>query len=340
MKWRNVGFVAACALGLLALGFGGGVLVVSSTVPPSLAGPAVSERTPVSELDFADPRAVDVEVTEAAPLTLPTKAAGTITAATCKTGGELLSGVSTFAVQGTGLINLATDEPLWRPLHVGDRGNDVAALQKELVRLGQDISVDGVFGTRTLKAAAVVIPAVRHADHVDPAQVLWLPATEAEILSCPVHRGEDVNAGDPLVEIDSGGTGVIVSKLAEDALPGPRELVVDDLIIPLSGEGEIDDAALRAELLETDAYRGTKGESAVTKLPGTARLSETVKVSSVPPSAILQGEGGEVCVTDGAKTIHVRIVGSELGQSFVMFEEGTALAEVLVAPTADSASCR
>lgn len=340
MKWRNVGFVAVCALCLLALSFGGGLLVVSSTVPPSLAGPAVSDRTPVSEQDFADPRAVDVEVTEVPPMSLPTNVDGTITAAACRAGGELLSGESTFAVQGTGLINLATDEPLWRPLHVGDRGDDVAALQKELVRLGQDIPVDGVFGARTLKAAAVVIPAVRHADHVDPAQVLWLPAREAEILSCPAHRGEDVMVGDPLVEIDGGGTGIIVSRLSEDALPGPRELVVDDLIIPLSGEGDIDNAGLRADLLATDAYRGAKGESAVTKLPGTARLSETVKVSSVPPSAILQGEGDMTCVTDGAKTIPVRIVGSELGQSFVLFEGSTAPDEVVVAPVAVSASCR
>jgi hypothetical protein len=45
-------------------------------------------------------------------------------------------------------------------------------------------------------------------------------------------------------------------------------------------------------------------------------------VSSVPPSSIIALDGSGGCVESGGDLFHVRVVGSQLGQTFVQFEQG------------------
>ena len=99
---------------------GGGqrqILIARQPVPGSLVEAQTLAAAPVSHRDFADGRrSLDIDREK--------------------------------------IIALATDTPLWRPLERDMRGADVAALQKELARLGYDVRESGVMDWSTRFAAA------------------------------------------------------------------------------------------------------------------------------------------------------------------------------------------
>jgi hypothetical protein len=65
------------------------------------------------------------------------------------------------------------------------------------------------------------------------------------------------------------------------------------------------------------------GDSAPPKpTAATLALAEPTRVSSVPPSSIIALDGSRGCVESGGDLFHVRVVGSQLGQTFVQFEQG------------------
>jgi hypothetical protein len=315
-----------------------GVLFMSPSTPPSLDKAATLDRVPVGSHRFTDQRTIELEITETPPYVTSARTSGTITSSSCVAGGTITSGASTFEINGIPLVNLATEIPLWRRLVVGAHGDDVRSLQSELVRLGASIDIDSVVGPETLAALRKLVPAIGDSRSIDPALVVWLPASELQAVSCPAQVGRDVTSGDPLVEFAGSGTNVLITSLPQDLLPGAREIVIDDVVIPLFEDMRVEDAELRQRLLRTDAYRAVREEGEVARVPTALRLVEAVQVSSVPPSSVFQ-RGGSSCVAAPFAVHRVTVVGSALGQSFVVFE-GDIPQEVFVHPEEAGQGCR
>jgi hypothetical protein len=68
-------------------------------------------------------------------------------------------------------------------------------------------------------------------------------------------------------------------------------------------------------------------------------LAAPITVSVVPPAALYALDGEHGCVTSGDEPLAVRIVGSELGQSFVVFDAADPPRTVDLSPRR-GASCR
>lgn len=342
MKAGNVrrnGLIALLGSLLLGCALTVGVLLSTPTNPPSLDRPTEPDHIAVSEHPFSDPRTIELEITEIPPMTARARTSGTVTVSTCTPGGLLTSGKSDFAINGVRLTNMATSVPLWRSLSLGDEGDDVRALQAELTRLGASIEIDGVFGPDSLNAVRRVVPTMGNAMTFDPSQVLWMPLEEERILTCPFQIGQDVSVGDALVEIAGSGASVMMKSVPNDLLAGRRELLIGDLVIPLSESMGLDDTELRQQLLEAPAYKEVKEEGLTSRVPATIRLIAPVNVSSVPPGAVY-GSGDALCIATGAIAHRVKIIGSELGQTFVQFEGEIPQGDVLLDPDPESYPCR
>lgn len=105
--------------------------------------------------DLHDTRALAAHIQSIQPLeiTLPVFSEPAIVSRQGIPAGEqLYPGKAITWINDRPVIALPGDFPLWRDLHEGDRGSDVAALQKGLQKVGFSLSVDGIYGPATTKA--------------------------------------------------------------------------------------------------------------------------------------------------------------------------------------------
>ncbi|MCI0156428.1 hypothetical protein KNO15_06940 [Leifsonia shinshuensis] len=240
---------------------------------------------------------------------------------------------------------LATDPPLWRDLRSGDEGDDVTGLQKELARLGYATKADGKVGARTLSAVADLFKRAgdRTADStiVEAGRIVWLASVSVAIASCDVKAGARVDAGAALASIAGGTTRVSVTDTSADFSGAKWTLTVDSVAVPLDATGDVSDPLALAELAAAPSFVRAAARSNATAdtadaengagaFRGTVALAEPIKVGAVPPSSVYSITGAEGCVASEGEALHVTIVGSQLGQTFVLFQEGRRPATVRI----------
>lgn len=334
---------AAASVGLvgvvvLSVGVASGVVIGhASASTPDAAAPGVQTVAVSSEL-FDDTRTVAVAPQVADPLTVTVGDVGRITRSTCATGAVISSGSSPLTVDDRPVIALATSVPLWRDVTPGTKGDDIAALQGELVRLGYKVTVDGVVGrstTTAIKALLTTAGFVRPTGVLAAASVMWLPAPEVTVASCEARVGDQTD-GDPLATVGGGLIGLQVTADLSDALPGDRVLTYHDLTAPVGADGLITDPAFLAALASgPEANLALAGTSALT-LP--AALVTPVEVVVVPPSALYDLSGSAGCIVADGTPRAVTVVSSSLGQTMVVPADGVVPSRVATNPGQDG-SC-
>lgn len=319
-------------LALVLLGVG--VLVGALAVPDLAARGTTESNAPtmlaVTAEEFADERQVSVRPRLGEAPDLVVLRSGRVTATQCRAGATLVSGQAALTVDGRGVLALATSVPLWRDLGAGTRGEDVRALQTELTRLGERVAVDGVMGRQTLAAARRVLErvgaglvggAVAHGD------VVWLPAAETPVAACQVTTGESVTAGTSVATVTAPLEAVLLADLPRGLAEGDRVLVFGDSTTPVDATGTATDATFLTTVADSEEYATALVIAAATSsdpsLSMAYRLAEPAQIVRVPPAAVGQGPAGS-CVVDDAGPRPVRVVGSQLGQSYVTPTDGGA----------------
>lgn len=337
-----IGLAALSGVMVAALGVGAGVAFSASGTPASLAGAAVVESVPITERELTDRRTVDVALTVGGDTSVAAPTAGLVTSWSCVPGADLTSGESSLSVDGLRLLNLSTAVPLWRDLEPGSAGEDVAALQAELARLGHPVPVDGTVGSSTLDATADLFAAVGDPSvdrgTIHATRVLWLPAETVTVSTCDTSTGGVVSAGEPVATLTGTLTGARVARLPEGAVPGERTLEIDDVGVPVDDEGRVTAPEALATIAGTASFQQAvlAEESSV---QGRLVLAAPITVSSVPPGALYDLDGQAACLLADGTPVAVQVVGSELGQAFVTLEAPSTPTLVALSPT-DAPACR
>lgn len=327
-------------LGALALGGAAaiGAIVVSLVplqLPRSLQNAPTPQEISISSHAFTDERPVEITVIQSRAYPATTPASGLVTSYDCTVGEEIASGTSFFAVDGAPILALATDVPLWRDLAMGDSGADVRGLQSELNRLGYNVRVDGSMGRATLRAASQSMAAagITWREPTFPvSRTVWLQAPQVTVGECNTTLGARLALGDPIATFDPGQRSITVVNLPGDLVPGPRVVTIGTDVIPVDDAGKSGPIAVHLDAPAQDSS-AAGDPSGSRPIAATLSLTEPTRVSSVPPSAIVGLDGPDGCVQSNGEMLHVLVVGSQLGQTFVQFDEGKSPRRIQLHPS-------
>lgn len=335
---RKVALGVAGGVVILALGAGAGALFAAPATPASLSAPEAQSVSPVSQREFADERPVGLDLAAGGVGTLSAPAAGRVTAWDCTPGKPLRSGTRPLSIDGTPRLTLATSVPLWRDLREGNSGADVRALETELKRLDLGATADGRLSAAEASAAAKLAGASTKNPVLALDRVIWLPAAELIPSTCDATLGATVSAGDRVASTPGGLKSARITALPADASKGKRSLSVGDVTVPVDAEGRVAaaDLAALAAAPPVQMYIKDPNSGAVT---GQWQLSEAATASVVPAGALYGSTGSQACVLTAAGARKVQVLGSELGQTFVSFAEGTPPDTVQARPK-DAPSCQ
>ncbi|MDO5495335.1 MAG: peptidoglycan-binding domain-containing protein [bacterium] len=336
---RTGGTVLAC-LGALGAGIVGGLWAAAGAAPSS--EPPSDSWVPVEVSEFDDARGVSATLDVSDPQVVVIGADGRLTASQCAPGSTFDSGEVIASVDGSPVMALATRVPLWRDLASGMRGEDVAAVQAELNRLGAELAEDGHFGSATAAAVSALwteagAPDPRGRISVD--HVAWLFAPAVPVESCEVHLGEEIG-GSPLATALRTPTGIRLTSVPQDAVPGDRTLTYGGASVLDDGTGVISSPEMIEAMASSETYRLWLIDPAMTELTFTLdyALASPLSILTLPPASVGRG-GGIHCVESREETIQVEIVGSQLGSTFVTVN-GQAPTEVRVPRPGEQIDCQ
>lgn len=328
---RLVPAIGAVAILALVAGATLGLLLAPVAAPPSLAPTTgLASMTPV-ELPFADEIRVPFALSSGALQALRSPASGVLTSFACTDGGQATSGAVIMTVDARAVIGLSTRIPLWRTLEHGDEGADVEALQAELSRLGHDVPVDGYWGWASADAYSAMRETAGAPDEdMALASIMWLPAPAATTTTCLVSVGSGIGAGTPVAELPVSLSSASARGNPSGAIEGPRMVVVDGQQFPLPDNGIVTDPVALASMLTSSAYATAKAEGDTSTVAYPVSLATPITVTVLAPGSIVAVDGDHGCVLAGTTPVGVTIVGSRLGQSFVV--PARALQEVSLTP--------
>lgn len=300
-------------------------LILAPESARETAGTAELEQriVPVAVSAFDDERQMAFAPVLGESVELMASDVGRVTATACIPGEVITSGSSPKTVDDRPLIALATSIPLWRDLHVGMRGYDVRALQEELVRLGRQVRVDGVFRTSTRAALAGVIGEASGltASRALPSGVLaasrvvWLPAPEQVVVDC-AHGVGDMTTG-IVATTGSAVAGLRREGATTGAVPGARVVRFEGIEALVEDDGLVRDPQLIAALEGSWWAAGEPGPVQLTYV-----LADPLEVTTVPPAALFGLAGGEGCVVAEGQPRPVSVIASSLGRTMVSFNDG------------------
>ena len=296
-------------------------------VPPSLTTATPPSEVPLTAEQLTDTRSVELSAQLGEERSLDSPATGRLSGTTCETGAELTSGTTTFEVDGTPIINLHTDVPLWRPLTYGDEGEDVVALQNELRRLGYQASDSGRFDWWTWYSWDELVRSLggtTTTGQLDVTTLLWLPDPATRIGTCPLSLGHTASSGQPLVALPPSLLSASITDVPTDLVPGTRSLTVDGVDIAIDEAGQVSGDGLAA-LARTTSFAAYSADPEGNSLTGELALASPLTVYPLPPAALVTTgqDTGCVVASDGT-VLPVRIVASRLGRSYVTFTAGQA----------------
>ncbi|GAA4675178.1 peptidoglycan-binding domain-containing protein [Frondihabitans cladoniiphilus] len=299
-----------------------------------------SSLVPVSQRTDDDEREVQIDFETGGPRPVAATRAGVLTELACSTGGVLRSGRALASIDGVPITALATAQPLWRDIAFGDRGKDVRALQSELANLGQMVRADGIAGRSTLDAAARILRAAGFQPDrpmvVSRDSFAWIPAREIVIRSCEASIGAEVDSGTPLLTLPVELKGARLSELPTAAAAGQRVLDIGTATVPISPDGVVQNGEDLVSIAATTEFSTALSDAGSDpRASARWRLAEPVEVSVIPPTALVGVEDGLACVFSDSTlstAVAVRVVGSDLGQTFVDVLDDVRLEKVVASP--------
>lgn len=258
-----------------------------------LSPPPVPVVVTVEKVVQDDRRGVNVSFTwgEGEEVTAPAWS-GTVTAVAVEAGDAVSSGDVVVTVDGVDRMAAATEVPPWRSLRRGDRGEDVAALQGFLTRLGlYQGEPDGIYGPAV--AAAVdrlgqSLGVDRPQGNFEVAWLVWLPYQPFLVERVEARVSRPVpSPGDPLLLAPA----VLESVSISDSEGRTLELE-GDWILEVAGA----DHALRdGELVEPSRLAASVAAD-TDILSGRVRLAHPITAVELPAAAIASNPAGSLCV--------------------------------------------
>ncbi|MCL2595243.1 MAG: peptidoglycan-binding protein [Promicromonosporaceae bacterium] len=334
------------AAALAALVAGGGAFAAGYALAPEptpdwaetveLAGSTIE----VTEREYTGEQRITarLELSEEQSLTAPT--GGVVRQIACEPGQTISSGDFLFMLDNRPIIALYTNPPMWRDLAVGMRGDDVTALQEELVRLGFTAPIDGQFRASTGLAVRAlwreVGPANSTQQTLPLSQITWLENPEAVVTECLLAIGDRVSAGQPALVLGGNLNAINVPTTGLSA----EDLVITavglDLTTPLPADGRITDRAFLDAYMGLHAFQMARQEG-VLEQSLTTRLATPLGLMAVPPAALYDLSGPNGCVIADGSPLAVTVMASELGQSLIAVP--SPIRTVVISPE-NPAPCR
>ncbi len=350
-RGRTVGLALAAAVGVVVPALVLGVLLVAdlgsvleSEAPPE---PIV---VPVAKTAFDDRRPVLVrfawsegEVARSSGLE------GLVISVAAGPGDTLGSGDAVAEVSGVRVVAFISEAPLYRPLARGDKGDDVARLERFLLDMGllaEDHVPSGEV-TRSVSSAIGLlnerlgIERVRRSStgrvvgpEFDPSATLWVGDEPFVVGTVLVEPGMPwPGIGEPVLQAPGRLDDVVLFTLAETgepptevALPEGFVLVINEVTIPLDASGRV--------TAEGRTRLPTLVDAETSEMAASVRLAKPVEALKVPPSAVVEGQGATcVYALSGAgpfEPVAVEVVASLFGEAVV--EASRPIAEVLANP--------
>lgn len=314
----------SCA-SMVGIGLGIGALLAAPATPSAVAPEVEDSFVPVTTRKYDDRRTVELTVAQGQHVALVSLADGRVTEWSCLVGSETASSGWFLAVDGQRLLNVATAVPPWRDLVIGDRGQDVEALQHELVRLGHDVPVDGRLDRRTWTVVDQLTRGIGApglpAGQIPFASFVWLPEERVQFSECVVGAGALAASGDTVATVGGGLSSLRIARAPATATDGARQIEIDDLEIPVAAGGIVADTGALAAIADTPSYRSWLEAEGSATITAVWTLAEPLEVAVVPAKALIQmSSPGRTCVTVQGVPVAVEVVGSELGASLVQFE--------------------
>lgn len=315
-----------CAAGGTALG----ALVLAPPVPDSLRAAPTLTSAPVESRDIDDLRNVPLAFITGKTTDITAPLSGKVTSLALEVGSVLESGHEITRLDGQALIALATSTPLYRPLSSGIKGDDVTALQEELARFGYSITVNGVVDWNTLWAAADLLDLKDATGGISTEipinRIVWIPAPSVTVASLDISLGQFLDEKAPLLTVSDSSERAVLT-LPEEALLGDRVLTLSTGSLPVPADGVITDTATLQAIKDSEQYKGfsvafkDQSSSSEARFQVPWVLATPIHALVVPPSALFGLVGNQACIAHEGKAHTVTVLGSQLGQSYIMVDE-------------------
>lgn len=342
MPLAKLGITVLVFLTVFASGIASAWLLINPITPDSLSTPTPANVAPVVNQEFTDKRTVTLTATSKANAPIKSGIAGRVTSTECTQGSAIESGKKLLTINERLLIALSTPIPLWRTIEIGDKGEDVAGLQTELLRLGYSLTVDGIAGPDTVSAVAKLFNQAGDKNfttgNVPPSRILWIPAAKVMVESCAALHGSDIAVGDVLATLAGGLVKVSIQKMPANLVPGARILTIDSLSVPIGEDGVVNDpSALEqlsalSSLAHSSKIQSTSGGAKTSDAPqpvtGELALFQPISIAVIPPSAVYSVSQNRGCIASSGIGYPVTIVGSELGQTYISLSSTEEIANV------------
>jgi peptidoglycan hydrolase-like protein with peptidoglycan-binding domain len=320
-----------------------GALVLQGQRPPlELQAAHAPSSAATSTQQFSDDRTVRARFEVSDPVTITLPATGTVTATRCVPGRPLVSGAVAVRVNDEPVVVLHLSVPPYRELAKDVKGRDVAALQRELSRLGYRTNTDGVFGARTtaaLKRFQRHLGIAKPDGRLKPAQVVWLRDRAITPSTCEVRLGATVAPGAALATIGGRLRAVRVAAVPADLVAGRRSLTAFGVTGPLGAGNVATDPKFLAAVAATAEYQAMQAEKSPDPATVTIALATPLDTVRVPPAAVFALNGARGCIQSGTRALPVLVVGSGLGSSLVTMA-GQAPAAVNLGSAITATGCR
>lgn len=319
-------------------------LILLPATPRSLVPPSKSTAVPVTEAEFADERPAEFSIQAAPQARVSAPRGGVITAWSCAVNGTFAGELSGVAIDGVPLLTVITGTPLWRDIRLGDSGKDVRGLQAFMNEQGAELKVDGIADSSLIEALAERASTAGQPDWrpgvVPRASLLWVPEGTARVSECVGALGQSVMENEPLAMMNGGIEKLVQLNRPDGLPPGKRVALISGEVFTLDEDGAIAGPDELIALVSTPEYHEAVSEGTGV-VHATTALAEPMKVSVVPPSTLFGTEGANACIanTEGA-SIHVRIVGSSLGRTYVVPSSEEKLPLKVLARPKDGRACR
>ena len=326
-------FVFAAACGLVAIGFGVGLIFTPEPAPSSIL-PNETTAVAVEPDEFDDPRVVSVGVELTDGIDLQLLDGGRVTASSCAPGWTLSSGSSPLTIDNRPAIALATAQPLWRDLKRGMSGTDVAALESELVRLGYAVEADANFGRSTSIAVESLLTAAgwpTGSMTLPASSVVWMPEPSTVVEECKVHLGDNFSGGSVASTAPRLSSVQILAGL-DGSLPGDRILEFDAATGAVDEAGRVTEPSFLDSVARSPEFATATAPGADQRLRMTSRLREVTTAYSVPPAALFGLSGHRGCVIDNGESVLVEVLTSSLGRTIVRPVRDNVITQVDLAP--------
>lgn len=356
----SVSVMVLVAFVMLACGAAVGFLTTRGMVPETVVSATEGGSVRPVRGQFDDARSVTVTVSSGQGQSVVAGRGGKVTADSCAPGTQAVSGTSLFAIDGTPQLMLHVATPLYRPLTSGMKGQDAAALNAELRRLGyaapngNAVTWDTIVAYNALARNVGTRQVTRDSGWtIAVDDFIWLAQPDAAIASCQAQLGSVVGSGEALFSTLAAPTHADVS-MPEDVIAGERELVVDDAVFDLpQGSTQITDPTVLDAILGSNEYLSAKTESSAgqgTSMTATGAVTGSVPVASVqarfswrlktplqvwqvPPAALYDVNGSSGCVVSDGKPVAVNVIASELGKTKVTVDGSGVLGKVNLEPS-------